>query len=878
LLFENDIALIATIYKLALKTVKTLLLTIIWLFTTSLTFSQNRSEARTPERDNPAERFNFENIKTMDPLTGKVPYDELEKARGLMNNYFSVMAQIPGIEWKERGPNNIGGRTRALMFDPNDTAKKKVWAGGVAGGLWYNDDITSATASWQKVSDFWDNLAISCIAYDPSNTQIFYVGTGEGYSNIDAVQGGGIWKTSDGGVTWKRLASTLPNFAVTSGQAFAFQAVQKIVVNSTGRVFAATKAGVWISTDGGVSWTVAPSIPSGGANSAFVSDLEIGSDDVVYASYGFFTSTASAVYKTNNVANDGSSWTANLFAFDGGRTELGLAPSTSGAGQIVYAANQNTGNNRINFMKRSMDGGTTWVDITKPTGRGTTGDITNGQAWYDLILSVHPTNPDLVFMGGATHARTLNATAALVSWNVFSYGFPMHPDHHAFVFRPGLPNEVIAGNDGGVYYSSNWGDASITSNNSINFSVRNKDYNVTQYYSAAIKNIANDGYVLTSAQDNGTHKITTAPGVIGSAAFVEDCCDGMSSFIDQNDPTIQIHATQGNWFQLHNESLNTNVTVVDNNYGSFINPADYDSQNNILYTYEGFDSGGPTYMSRSVITASPLGGVYNYFTFPGQFSVSFIKAAYAVNTVFYGTRNGQVYSNIPTSGLPTSAPAPVLIMDMATLGTNGGFISCIEIGANDNELLVTCSNFNVKSVFYTNNGGVTWISKDEATYGLPNIPIRYALFNPLNRQEVLLATSLGVWTTNNITLGNPQWAPTNAKLAHVSCDQLRYRSADHTVVVATHGRGVFTTQLNQANPCQTVMTLVAPYDNKTSGTTTFDKTQTISASNQISGTANVTMKAANSITLLPTNPTDGSAGFKVDTGAVFYAYITGCDN
>jgi hypothetical protein len=320
--------------------------------------------------------------------------------------------------------------------------------------------------------------------------------------------------------------------------------------------------------------------------------------------------------------------------------------------------------------------------------------------------------------------------------------------------------------------------------------------------------------------------------------------------------------------------------VVDNNYGSFVNPADYDSQNNILYTYEGFDSGGPTYISRSEITASPLGGVYNYFNFPGQFSVSFIKVAYGANTVFFGTRSGKVYklSSIPTTGLPTSAPAPVLVMDMSTLGTAAGFISCIEIGADDNELLVTCSNFNVKSVFYTNNGGVTWISKDEATYGLPNIPIRYALFNPLNRQQVLLATSLGVWTTSNITLGNPQWAPTNAKLAHVSCDQLRYRSADHTVVVATHGRGVFTTQLNQSNPCQTVMTLVAPYDNKTSGTTTFDKTQTISATNQISGSANVTMKAANSITLLPTNPTDGSAGFKVDAGAVFYAYITGCDN
>ncbi len=837
--------------------------------------------------ENPLKRIEHENKRIRDPKTEQVPFDELDKARGLMNGYFSIMAQIPGIEWKERGPNNIGGRTRALMFDPNDATKKKVWAGGVAGGLWYNNDITLNTTSWQKVFDFWDNIAISCIAYDPNNTQVFYVGTGEGYGNIDATNGGGIWKTTDGGITWKRLANTIPNYSVTSGAGFAFQSVQKIVVNSSGRVFAATRAGVWYSSNGGTTWTVASTIPSGGNYASFVSDLEIGSDNIVYATYGFFTNTASAIYKTNNVAHDGTVWSANLFAFAGGRTEIALAPSTSGASQIIYAVNQNTTvgsatRNHINFIKRSSDGGASWVDITKPTGGGTTNDITNGQAWYDLILAVHPTNPDIVYAGGATHSRTLNGTGATVTWGTFSYGSPVHPDHHAFVFRPNNTNEVVAGNDGGVYYSSNWGNSTVTSTASVNFATRNKDYNVTQYYSAAIKNTANNGYIMAAAQDNGTHKITTAVGVIGSAAYVEDCCDGMSTFIDQTEPTIQIHATQGNWFQLYNETANTNATIVDNGFGDFINPADYDSQNNILYTNEGFDAaaGGTTYVSRSVITASPLGSSANYFTFSGQHAISFIKVAYATNTIFFGTETGRVYkvSTIPTTGLPAAASAPVLIMNMATLGTSAGFISCIELGANDNEILVTSSNYGVKSVFYTSNGGTLWTSKDESTYGLPNIPIRYALFNPQNRQQVMLATELGVWTTSSITAANPQWAPTNAKLAHVRCDQLRYRSSDHTVVVATHGRGIFTTQLNQAVPCQTVMMLVAPYDNKTSGTTTFDKTETISASNQVSGTANVTMKASKSITLLPINQSDGSAGFKVDAGSVFHAYITGCSN
>jgi hypothetical protein len=262
----------------------------------------------------------------------------------------------------------------------------------------------------------------------------------------------------------------------------------------------------------------------------------------------------------------------------------------------------------------------------------------------------------------------------------------------------------------------------------------------------------------------------------------------------------------------------------------------------------------------------------------GNIPVSFIKAGLAANTVFIGTSSGFVYKLTGITGVNGNIPTLTTILNPTQIADEYGNISCIEIGANENELLITKSNYNVKSVYYTNNGGSTWTSKDESTYGLPNIPVRYALFNPLNRQQVLIATELGVWTTSNITANNPEWAPTNANLAHVRCDMLKFRTSDNTVLVATHGRGLFTTQLNTTIPCQTVMMLVAPYDNKTSGTTTYNKTETISATNQISGTANVTYKASKSIELKPLNPTDGTGGFKVEAGAVFHAYISGCNN
>ncbi len=848
----------------------------LFMLSSLIVFGQTKGSSPVDLKDNPEKRLEVEFAKMIDPKTGIVPFDELEKARDLMGNVFKKMGQIPGIEWKERGPNNIGGRVRALMFDPNDATKKKVWAGGVAGGLWYNTDITNAATSWQKVYDFWDNMSISCIAYDPSNTNVMYVGTGEGYGNADAVSGGGIWKTTNGGSTWARLTATIPSYSVSSGQSFAFQTIQKIVVSSTGRIFAATKAGVWVSSNGGTSWTLAVGLPSGSGYTSFVSDLEIGSDNVVYAAFGWFSGTVSQIYKTNNVANDGISWATitpptPYLNSPAARTEIALAPSTSGASQVVYAiAHSEITNRPVAYFRKSTDAGATWTNITVPVG-GSPSFIST-QGWYDMILMVHSTNSNIVFAGGATHARTINGGTTWV--NDYGYSNPVHPDHHAFAFRPNNTNEVIMGNDGGIYYSADWGNSAVTT---PAYSSRNKDFNVSQFYGASMKNVSNDGYLLGGLQDNNSIKMAGTYNTIGSGAVVLGG-DGMISFLDQDNPAYQFVTTQYNNYYL----LDANGTIIKDlipKYdGQFVNPADYDSPNNTLYSFEGYYSGSNTTdIARYVISGTNT-HTYNYFSMTGNVSVSFIRAGLVANTVFIGTNSGFVYKLTGITGVDGNVPTITTVLSPSQISNETGSISCIEIGATESELLITKSNYNLKSVFYTSNGGTSWTSKDESTYGLPNIPIRYALFNPLNRQQVMLATELGVWTTSNVTAANPQWSPTNANLAHVRCDMLKFRTSDNTVLVATHGRGLFTTQLNQANPCQTVMTLVAPYDNKTSGTSTYDKTEKISATNQITGTANVTYKASKSIELKPTNPTDGSEGFKVNAGSVFYAYITGCNN
>jgi hypothetical protein len=783
--------------------------------------------AQIENEDNPNARIEHEIRTTLDPKLGRVPYERLIAEReklheGLKNN--SIKAAITGLTWYERGPNNIGGRTRAVMFDPNDATKKRVWAGGVGGGLWYNNDITNAATLWTKIDDFWANIAISCIAYDPSNTQIMYVGTGEVWGSLDALQGAGVYKTTNGGTTWSLIASTTTGGA----NANAFKYTQQIVVNSFGEVFAGTQSGILKSINGGTSWTTTPTI------TGRVTDMEIASDGVIYVG------TNTSVFKS---VDRGVNWT-NTLTDAVSRVEIALAPSTSGATQTIYAMGD-IGGYAPAWIKKSTNAGATWANVGSPTP-----SILGAQGWYDMIMTVHPTNPNLVIAGGNVIARTIDGGA---TWVIKSYGTP-HPDQHAVVFRPGATNEVVIGNDGGVIYSTDYGNSALAGS----FLERNNGYNVTQYYGISMKNIANDGYVIGGTQDNNTLTITSADNVVGGGVNVNGG-DGIASFVDQNEPTIALVSAQYGAYSSMNTTTNVKTSLGVGS-SQFITVGDYDSVNNTFYVDK--SDGTTIWKVRNVGGAKTT----NFYNTGIADPISFIRCGINQHTIFVGTGiyywngsylGGKIYkiTNFGEAGQATTL-----------IGTlNVGGVSSISVGATENELLVTLANYGIKSVYYTNDGGTTWTSKDEAGYGLPDIPVRYGMFNPLNRKQVLLGTELGVWTTTDITATNPGWAVVSAAMANVSCFQLYYRSADNTVAVATHGRGIFTTKL------PTCPTDIVRQSNESISETLFSGTYIKgNTANLIQTGVNKTYSAKNYVLLEPK--------FETQSGAIFQALIGGCEN
>ncbi|WP_075591239.1 T9SS type A sorting domain-containing protein [Labilibacter marinus] len=293
---------------------------------------------------------------------------KMEQLKSAIAHKSSLKSATATLPWINRGPGNIGGRTRGIIVDPDDATKQTWFAGSVAGGIW---KTTNAGDSWNIISPDLPNLATVCLAMAPSNSNVIYAGTGEGYYNLDAVRGDGIFKSTDKGENWTQLESTKGK----SG----FYYVNSLVVSHTNEnvIWAATNSGIVKSADGGDTWYV-DGAPLGNRYQKVVihptdeSTLWVTSNDV-------------GIYKTEN---GGENWFL-VYDLDGvGRIELVVSPNDP---EKLYAIDSNS---QVYYSK---DGGTEWA---KATESGEATEFLGGQGWYNSTMAINPTNSNKGFIGG----------------------------------------------------------------------------------------------------------------------------------------------------------------------------------------------------------------------------------------------------------------------------------------------------------------------------------------------------------------------------------------------------------------------------------------------------------------------------------------------
>ncbi|MCX6225854.1 MAG: hypothetical protein NTV01_14065 [Bacteroidia bacterium] len=300
-------------------------------------------------------------IKTMDPQTGTVPPGKLQDAYDRTRSLQALKAGGAGLAWTNR-INNSGGRTRVIFNDPNDPEHKKVWAGSVTGGLWYNNDAY-ANGEWHAVDDFWPGLSVACMASDPKNTNIYYVGTGESQTAMiiyreSSSRGVGIMRSTDAGQTWELIPSTKDWAYVTdilvrneNGQSVIYAGVVSGVYK--GKLHESDPSdGLYRSVNGGETWAQVLPLIEGGTRPFAPSDIEVSAD----GSRIFVGTTyrgpdrlgaASILYSDNGttwtVMDDyydklvkGDRWEYNYLTYSyAGRVMLANAPSDP---NVMYAA------------------------------------------------------------------------------------------------------------------------------------------------------------------------------------------------------------------------------------------------------------------------------------------------------------------------------------------------------------------------------------------------------------------------------------------------------------------------------------------------------------------------------------------------------------
>ena len=816
----------------------------------------------------PPKEYNIRDLKnTIDPVTGENKFQSLVKLNNeiksgkyapkqnisflgnIISNSNQRMNSINNTQWFERGPYSVGGRTRAILFDPNDATGKRVFAGGVSGGLWVNNDITNASSEWSPISDFWANLSVVCIAADPNNPQIMYVGTGES-STQDNV-GAGIWKTTNGGATWTQIfapAITYNSQGIRNGYFY----VNDIKVRNNGgvsEVYAGVsggynegfhglyQSGLYKSTDAGANFTKVGGnlIAHTGANIGYnIQQIEIGADNSVWVStrgslFGTSLPTGGRIYRSTDGVNFTNVYNANL---QGSRVQIALS-KTNGA--VAYGLLQGSGTTEPVRIIKTTNTGATWAasnvvnsGVTLPQDKDTgipANDFTRGQSFYDLVIVTDPTNDATVYVGGIDLFRSTNSGSTWTQISKWSNNNQLatlsvsqvHADQHAIVFNPKNSSQIAFGNDGGIYFCAN--KANVATNTGI--SVRNNRYNVTQFYDAKMNPTKTNSTeeILAGAQDNGTRRFTGAP--LANNLYSDAYYDGGDgAFVEFDDNNLyKISSYVYNNHYLYHAASNTYIDLIDapdNDLGHFINQAALDRNLDIFYSYAnqdettkevtlnrvtGLSSNNPFYLDKSKI----------YMGIFSDEDVSYLSVSpyqATLTTLMVGFDNGRLFK-VANANLSSPTITELTVPFV-------GAISDIQYGTNDNEIIVTISNYNTDSVFYTTDGGTTWNSKEG---NLPDMPIRSALMNPENKNEVILGTELGVWGTTNFLSATPTWSQYTNGLGNVRITNLDYRPSTRTVLASTYGRGIFTT-MNDTNLATTetsVEEIYRVYPNPTRG-------------------------------------------------------------
>lgn len=769
-----------------------------------------------------------------DPALNKIP-------NGIRSRELAFYASLPKeslksgnteYTWSEAGPNDVGGRTRALCVDNRNS--NIVIAGGVSGGIWKSTDKGQ---SWQLKNSPNETYSVTSICQDTRSGQenTWYYASGEFSGNSadgteSSLSGYGIYKSTDNGETWSLIYGGVENNPFDWDNYTDYISKIKVNPNNGEVLFAAHAHGIMKIYEDAGSYKLTGEI--GGLYDYIYSDFDIDAQGNILAvlSEDSYNTDAPAkapgvYYKAHNQPTysqiDASSST---FPTTHQRSVIRIAPSDATIGYVFT----HKGGGNVSFHKIDLSNNS----LIDRTGNLPAFDDSQGklgpQANYNMTLAIKPNDANFVIIGNTSLFRSNDGFATSVekdySW-IGGYSsnssFGQYPNHHAdchiSVFDPINKNALWSGHDGGLSYVSDI-TQNTTSSTFMPWEDKNNGYNVTQYYTIADINIANDDRYIGGTQDNGTpgftfNETTSSSKLIGSG-------DGSYCYLGENYAYVssQNGRVIRTGYNAQNFPLSPYVSGENSNWSNidptdatgqlFINPFVINPNNEQVMYYA---AGEKIWINKAIETipnfesktmqgwSAPAG-----LDVPSGYTVTSMSISKNPAHIFY-------YAAYSTSEVPLIYKVANSTANEASLtrtnisipeASSGSYPHNIAINPQDaNEIIIVFSNYNVPSIFHSIDGGLNYIQIDgnlsysvvETDPSVSDVSIRSAsILNWEGKKTYFISTSIGLYKTQLLDGAETVWANTAPeKLGNVVCNMVKTCDLDGKVVAATHGRGIF---------------------------------------------------------------------------------------
>ncbi len=707
------------------------------------------------------------------PRTGTIEPEWIEAAVAQADRI--SMLRRASLVWTNMGPDNIGGRCRALLLHKDST---NLWfMGGVSGGLFRS---STSGSSWVPINDKQENLNVTCIAQTDDGT--IYYGTGEGgFTNLSGTRNGspafignGLYKsTTNSGTAFTRMANTADGRFNACNTMAAFG--NKLYVGSQNGLFLLTNNGTTITQQRGGSCL----------------EVKIDKNGVVWASF-----SNGSVFKSD--AN-GANFTQVTYGGPSARVAIAISPEDP---NYVYLQNAQT---RLNGVWRTTDGGTTWSQIVSYSS--VTDNMGTGQGYYDNVAAVDPLNKNRVYLAGVTMAMwdNINGFTEIAStfdapWN---NGY-IHADKHIIQFDTRQnPPLMLVGSDGGLFGSK---DRSI-------WTRMNRNFTTYQCYNVAANSL---GHIVGGSQDNGTQLINFSGNSINGApsktAIEIYGGDGFDVEFSRFHPkTIFVCtyygriARTGNSGQSSSSFWDSRIKPDD----AAANPPDVDFTTHFTL-WEPNDSTSRLFLARNAevwVAINPTNFIEDVNWFRVASGLGNDRILEMDNTPdgahLFIAKSGKLLrlSGLDTAKFTVAAnpgindiPKGLSIKTITPSGAGSRVITSVNVDqANPNHVVVTLGGYgDAVYVMESDNALDETPVWTNITGDLPKMPVYDAVIDIDNPNRIILGTDLGVFMTEN---GGTNWAEANNGMARTPVFEIRGYEwkpwEGMKLYIGTHGRGYY---------------------------------------------------------------------------------------